>query len=71
MPPALTDPVGVVRRRWRSVFRAAAIGPALVFGLVFVWPDQYLATSQLLVSGTTVSEDFVRPDARPRAPRRR
>jgi uncharacterized protein involved in exopolysaccharide biosynthesis len=61
MPPALTDPIGVVRRRWRSVTVTAVIGVGLVFGLLFVWPDQYLATSQLLVSGTTVSEDFVRP----------
>jgi succinoglycan biosynthesis transport protein ExoP len=60
MPPALTDPIGVVRRRWRSVCVAGGIGMILLIGLIAVWPDQYLATSQLLVSGTTVSEDFVR-----------
>jgi uncharacterized protein involved in exopolysaccharide biosynthesis len=61
MPPALTDPVGVVRRRWRAVVIAGVLGTAALIGLILVWPDQYLATSQLLVSGTTVSEDFVRP----------
>jgi succinoglycan biosynthesis transport protein ExoP len=60
MPPALTDPIGVVRRRWRSVAIATGIGVGLLIGLLLVWPDQYLAASQLLVSGTTVSEEFVR-----------
>jgi polysaccharide biosynthesis transport protein len=61
MPAALTDPVGVVRRRWKAVGITGTLGIGALIALILVWPDQYLATSQLLVSGTTVSEEFVRP----------
>jgi polysaccharide biosynthesis transport protein len=61
LPAALTDPVGIVRRRWHAVAVAGGLGTAALTGILSVWPDQYLATSQLLVSGTTVSAEFVRP----------
>lgn len=61
LPPALTDPAGILRRRWRWVLVAAAGAGLLAALLVLIWPDEYRATAQLLLSGQTVSEDFVRP----------
>ena len=60
VPEFLSDPIGILRRRWRWMLLALAVGAvATVLVTVLVKP-RYLAASTVLVTSQEISEDFVR-----------
>lgn len=60
LPPFLTDPWGVLRRRWRWMLAAALLVGAASAAVVTLRPVTYEASARLMMSRPRVPEDFVR-----------
>ena len=60
VPEFLSDPIGILRRRWRWMLLALAVGAVATVLLVVLVKPRYLAASTVLVTSQEISEDFVR-----------
>ena len=60
VPEFLSDPIGILRRRWRWMLLALAVGAVATVLLVVLMKPRYLAASTVLVTSQEISEDFVR-----------
>lgn len=61
LPAFLSDPVGMVRRRWRWMLAAGLVGLAATGALLFMMKPRYEAEASVLVERQQIPEDFVRP----------
>ena len=59
LPPFLSDPVGVFRRRWPWIIGALIAGTVSTGIAVFLMPVTYLASATLLVSNQQIPQNFV------------
>lgn len=60
LPTFLTDPLGVLRRRWAPMLLTLAIASILATLAVAFFPERYQATGRLLISGQSIRDEFVR-----------
>jgi uncharacterized protein involved in exopolysaccharide biosynthesis len=60
LPGFLTDPRGVLERRWRWMLAGSVLCAVVASAVVAVLPQSYEASSRLLFSSQRIPEDFVR-----------
>jgi uncharacterized protein involved in exopolysaccharide biosynthesis len=60
LPDVLRDPVGIVRRRWRWMLVALALGVAAVVAFVASMKPRYEAATRVMVTTQQIREDIVR-----------
>ncbi len=60
LPGFVTDPRGVVARRWPWMVGAAVLAAVLGCAAVVLLPQSFVASSRLLFSSQRIPEDFVR-----------
>ncbi|MCP5055831.1 MAG: hypothetical protein GY937_03795 [bacterium] len=61
LPDFLRDPMGLLKRRWRSMALVLALGVVATGAIVVSIPVRFLATASILVSGQSMPEEFIRP----------
>ena len=59
-PEFLRDPIGILRRRWRWMLLALAVGAVATVLVTVRMKPRYLAASTVLITSQQISEDFVR-----------
>jgi uncharacterized protein involved in exopolysaccharide biosynthesis len=64
LPAFLLDPEGAVRRRWRWMAGALAVGLVATAVATLTWPLQYIAQATILISSQEIPEEFVRSTVR-------
>jgi uncharacterized protein involved in exopolysaccharide biosynthesis len=60
LPEFLTDPVGVVRRRWALMVPCFLVGIVATAVALIAWHPTYLANATVLLTSQQIPEDFVR-----------
>jgi uncharacterized protein involved in exopolysaccharide biosynthesis len=60
LPEFLTDPYGVIRRRWPWMLAVLLLGSVAAGAFVARIPQTYQASARLLLTGQRIPEDFVR-----------
>jgi uncharacterized protein involved in exopolysaccharide biosynthesis len=60
LPEFLTDPYGVIRRRWPWMLAVLLLGSVAAGAFVATLPQTYQASARLLLTGQRIPEDFVR-----------
>lgn len=60
LPPFLTDPQGVVRRRWLWMALSLMAGLVATGAVVASWKPSFKAEATLLITSQQIPEDFVR-----------
>jgi uncharacterized protein involved in exopolysaccharide biosynthesis len=68
IPEFLTDPGGVIRRRWPWMLAVFLVASVAAGALLARMPLSYEATARLLLTHQRISEDFVRPTSLERVP---
>lgn len=64
LPHFLSDPLGVLQRRWRWMLLGAGVGVVATVVAVASWTPMFTATATMLVSSQKIPEDFVRSTVR-------
>jgi uncharacterized protein involved in exopolysaccharide biosynthesis len=60
LPGFVTDPLGVLRRRWIPMAVTFAISSVIATLVVLFFPERYEAAGRLLISGQSIRDEFVR-----------
>ena len=60
LPEFLSDPIGLLRRRWLEMLAALVVGLVATVVVTLVQSPLYSAKATVMLVGQTVSEDFVR-----------
>jgi uncharacterized protein involved in exopolysaccharide biosynthesis len=68
LPQALTDPHGVLQRRWPWMLAVLLLGSVAAGAFIATMPQAYEARGRLLLTTQRVPEDFVRPSSLERIP---
>jgi len=61
LPAFLRDPMGILRRRWRWIVAAFAVGLSATGGVVLLMKLHYTAKATILISSQQIPKEFVRP----------
>jgi uncharacterized protein involved in exopolysaccharide biosynthesis len=60
LPGFVTDPLGVLRRRWLPMAVTFAVASVAATLVVLFFPERYEAAGRLLISGQSIRDEFVR-----------
>ena len=64
LPAFLSDPVGVLKRRWRWAALALVVGLVATTAATLMWRPSYVAEATVLITSQQIPEDFVRSTVR-------
>ena len=60
LPGFVSDPVGVLRRRWMPMAITFCVASVAAVFVVLFFPERYEAAGRLLISGQSIRDEFVR-----------